>query len=88
MNNMETIIELVKDYFKYRIVLDEDIIPVKEITGEIKDIIKVKQYKVQVKCYFIFIPFWVTIKTFNIDENNDAEFQYREAKELLDKLID
>lgn len=85
---METIIELTRDIFKYRIVLDEDAIPLKDVTGEIRDIIKIKQYKVQVKCYFLFISFWVTIKRFNIDEENDSEFQYREAKELLDKLID
>lgn len=71
----------------FRIIEEEYIFNVKDGIGEIYSF----EYSIsiQIKCNFLFIPFWKTIKCWSIINANydDKEFLIRESNELLDEII-
>ncbi len=71
----------------FRIIEEEYIFNVKDGIGEIYSF----EYNIsiQIKCNFLFIPFWKTIKCWSIINANDddKEFLIRESNELLDEII-
>lgn len=71
----------------FRIIEEEYIFNIKDGIGEIYSF----EYSIsiQIKCNFLFIPFWKTIKCWSIINTNDddKEFLIRESNELLDEII-
>lgn len=79
--------EAVKDNSIFRIVENKDLYPIR-YNGDIQEYKVIRQLKLQLKCYCLFISYWVDVVTANIVDDEDFDYQYTIINEKLDKLIE